>query len=135
MRREPCEANRVPGVRNKGIGQHPGGDLPHGHADTRGNRRYRRSPSRSEQPHMGRGCRARCLTGYLYGPADHLRLFGGETHSMLIRGGTVVLPDGAAPADILIDGEMLVEIGRDLPGEADEIDATGLHVLPGVIDV
>ncbi len=53
---------------------------------------------------------------------------------MIIRGGTVVTADGEKQADIAIDGEWIVNVGpkADAPGE--EIDATGLHVLPGGID-
>lgn len=52
---------------------------------------------------------------------------------MLIRGGTLVDEDGERQADLLIrDGR----IAAEGPAEAGEetIDATGLYVLPGVID-
>jgi allantoinase len=52
-----------------------------------------------------------------------------------IRGGTVVLPDGARQADIAIEGSAIAGIGPELRGGGDDIDARGLHVLPGVIDV
>ena len=55
---------------------------------------------------------------------------------LLIRGGTVVLP-GVFPmtADIAVEDGAITAIGPELPGEArEEIDARGLHVLPGVID-
>jgi dihydroorotase len=54
---------------------------------------------------------------------------------LLVRGGTCVLPAGKARADVgVIDGRV-AEVG-DLAGvaAAAELDATGLHVLPGVID-
>jgi allantoinase len=37
--------------------------------------------------------------------------------------------------DIAIDDGKIVAIGPELPGAADEIDARGLHVFPGLIDV
>jgi allantoinase len=37
--------------------------------------------------------------------------------------------------DIAIEGGKIVAIGPDLPGAAKEIDARGLHVFPGLIDV
>ncbi|MBT5477004.1 MAG: amidohydrolase family protein, partial [Chloroflexi bacterium] len=59
---------------------------------------------------------------------------------VIIRGGTVVDGTGAAPlkADIGITGERITAIG-DIPKSASEstktIDATGLHISPGFIDV
>ena len=57
----------------------------------------------------------------------------------LISNGTIVTADGSSAADVLIDGETIAQIGRDLAGAgvtADEtIDATGKYVIPGGIDV
>jgi dihydropyrimidinase len=57
----------------------------------------------------------------------------------LISNGTVVTSDASYPADILIDGETIAQIGRDLAAgglTADEtIDATDRYVIPGGIDV
>jgi dihydropyrimidinase len=57
----------------------------------------------------------------------------------LITNGTIVTADGSYAADVLIDGETIVQIGRDPAGPtvtADEtIDATGKYVIPGGIDV
>ncbi len=57
----------------------------------------------------------------------------------LITNGTVVTADGSTTADVLIDGETIEQIGRDLAGagvSADEtIDASGKYVIPGGIDV
>jgi allantoinase len=55
-------------------------------------------------------------------------------HDLVVRGGTVVLPDGLRDADIGIADGLIAEIGEELPGGREEIDATGLHVLPGGID-
>ena len=52
---------------------------------------------------------------------------------LLIRNGTAVLPWGEAAADIGVRDGRIAAIGAS--GTADEvIDATGLHVLPGLID-
>ena len=54
---------------------------------------------------------------------------------IIIRGGTLVLPDGVRLADLAIDGEQVSAIGDDCPHGPTEIDARGLHVLPGLIDI
>jgi dihydroorotase-like cyclic amidohydrolase len=56
----------------------------------------------------------------------------------LITNGTIVTADGSTAADVLIDGETVAQVGRDLAASvtADEtIDATGKYVIPGGIDV
>ncbi len=53
----------------------------------------------------------------------------------LVRGGLVVEPTGARHADVRIDGEQIVDVGEGLPGGDVEIDARGLVVMPGVVDV
>jgi allantoinase len=56
-------------------------------------------------------------------------------YDLLIRGGRVVLPGvGPVDADVAISGEAIAAIGPDLPDAGEEIDARGLHVMPGVID-
>jgi dihydropyrimidinase len=53
----------------------------------------------------------------------------------LIKNGTVVTSTGSQRADVLIDGEKITQIGKNLSGGADEeIDASGKYVLPGIID-
>jgi dihydroorotase len=53
----------------------------------------------------------------------------------LIQGATVVLPEGAALTNVLIDGEKIADVDPAVQTVADEvIDATGLHLLPGLID-
>ena len=58
---------------------------------------------------------------------------------LLVLGGTVVGATGSARADVAIRGGRIEAVGPDLSGlaeSADEVvDATGLLVLPGVIDV
>ncbi len=58
-----------------------------------------------------------------------------ETYDVLIKGGTLVNHDGIGPRDIGIVGGRIRAIGWLGHASAGEtIDATGLHVLPGVID-
>jgi dihydropyrimidinase len=56
-----------------------------------------------------------------------------RTHDVAVRGGIVVTPMSAERLDVGIDGERIADVGLDVRGEK-EIDATGLLVLPGVID-
>ena len=59
----------------------------------------------------------------------------------LITNGTVVNADGSTQADVLVDGEQIVAVGRglagsDLAANLDQtIDASGKYVIPGAIDV
>src|SRR6266542_2553743 len=55
----------------------------------------------------------------------------------LIRGGTIVNADRTQQADLLIDGEKIREIAPAIPATAADraIDATGMLLLPGGIDV
>lgn len=54
----------------------------------------------------------------------------------IIRNGTLVSDSAVYPADILIDGEKIVSIGKNLPVEdAQVIDAEGKYVIPGAVDV
>lgn len=58
-----------------------------------------------------------------------------DTFDLLIKGGTVVNQDGIGSADIGISEGRIAAIGslsESLAGET--IDASGLHILPGVID-
>ena len=54
--------------------------------------------------------------------------------SLVICGGTVVLPTGQRPADIAVENGVISAIGSEVRGEGETIDATGLVVLPGVVD-
>ncbi len=58
---------------------------------------------------------------------------------LVIRGGTVVTAAGSRRADIAIDGGRISAIEPDLAGPAagaaEVVDATGMLVLPGVVDV
>ena len=54
----------------------------------------------------------------------------------LIKNGTIVTASDTIKADVLIEGEQVALIGRDLPADgANVIDASGKLLLPGGIDV
>jgi allantoinase len=55
-------------------------------------------------------------------------------NSLVIRGGTVVLPTGQRQADIAITDDTITAIGSEVRGGDEVIDARGLVVLPGVVD-
>ncbi len=58
-----------------------------------------------------------------------------ETVDLLIKGATLLTPAGEALADIAIRHGRIARIGSIDPALAGKvIDATGLHILPGVID-
>jgi dihydroorotase len=58
-----------------------------------------------------------------------------EHFSLIIRDGTAVLPWGEAAADIGVRHGRIAAIGVPASATADEVfDASGLHVLPGLID-
>jgi allantoinase len=54
---------------------------------------------------------------------------------LVIRGGVVVTGSATSHADVAITDGLISAVGRGLPGGRQEIDARGLHVLPGLIDV
>jgi len=59
---------------------------------------------------------------------------------LLIKGGTVVTALGSRREDVLVDDERIAEIAPDLSvlaraEEVEVVDATGLLVLPGAVDV
>ena len=53
---------------------------------------------------------------------------------MIIRGGTVVTAVGVEKADIAIAGDQITAVGKNLPDDGVEIDASGFHVFAGGID-
>jgi dihydropyrimidinase len=57
-----------------------------------------------------------------------------KPYDLVLRGGTVATSSAVFAADVAIDGETIVAIGRDLPAGAKEIDARGKLVLPGGVD-
>jgi dihydropyrimidinase len=58
---------------------------------------------------------------------------------LLVRGGTVVTAGGSRRADVLVEGGRIALVEPELDGRAatagDVVDATGLLVLPGAVDV
>ena len=57
-------------------------------------------------------------------------------YDLLVRGGQVVTPGGAIRADVAVVDGTIVEVSPEIPGPArEEIDARGLHVLPGAVDI
>ncbi len=58
-------------------------------------------------------------------------------YDLVVRGGTVVDGTGAPKrqADIAIDGDRIAEVGRITASAREEIDADGLIVAPGFVDV
>ncbi|HEY1343067.1 MAG TPA: allantoinase AllB [Bryobacteraceae bacterium] len=54
---------------------------------------------------------------------------------MIVRGGSVVTPEGLIQADIAVEDGVIREVGPGLSGAGEEIDAHGLTVMPGLIDV
>ena len=58
-------------------------------------------------------------------------------HDLVIRGGTVVDGTGAPArtADVAIDGGVIAQVGRVAAGSRREIDADGLLVTPGFVDI
>jgi dihydroorotase len=60
-----------------------------------------------------------------------------DTVDLVINGGTIVSPDTQYAASIAIKGGVIHAIGEPeaMPRARETLDATGLHVLPGAIDV
>src|SRR5947199_612309 len=58
-------------------------------------------------------------------------------HDIVIKGATVVDGTGAPPftADVAIDGPVVTQVGDDVGSGRHEIDASGLHLLPGWVDI
>lgn len=56
---------------------------------------------------------------------------------LVIHNGTLVFPDGVVAASLAITGGRIEAIGaaQAMPEARETIDATGLHILPGAIDV
>jgi dihydroorotase len=60
-----------------------------------------------------------------------------QRYDLAVRGGTLVSPTGRFPADLAVaDGRIAAIVAPGIPLDADRVvDASGRHVLPGVIDV
>ncbi len=58
-----------------------------------------------------------------------------STHDLILRGGTLLERGGIREADLAVSDGRIAAIEPDVEGTADEeVDAGGLHVLPGAID-
>ncbi len=57
-----------------------------------------------------------------------------ESFDLILRGAFAATPNGIAPADIGIRAGRFAAVGKVEGPSAAEIDARGLHALPGVID-
>ncbi|WP_291424688.1 allantoinase [Deinococcus sp.] len=55
-------------------------------------------------------------------------------YDLIVRGGLVVTPDGVRQLDLCIGGGEITAVTENAPGGRREVDATGLHVFPGVVD-
>ncbi len=60
-----------------------------------------------------------------------------QSHALVIRGGTIIDGTGGAPyeADVAIDNGIISAIGKNLGAGREEIDAKGLIVTPGFVDL
>jgi dihydroorotase len=60
-----------------------------------------------------------------------------DTADLVINGGTIVSPDATYQASIAIKDGVIHAIGAPeaMPAAKETLDATGLHILPGAIDV
>ena len=60
-----------------------------------------------------------------------------QTFDTVIRGGLIIDGTGAAAfhADVAIAGDRIVAVGADLRAGREEVDATGLIVTPGFVDI
>ena len=57
-------------------------------------------------------------------------------YNLIIKNGIVVTTEGMYKCDIAVKDEKIVEMGLNIEGEADKtVDASGMLVLPGAIDV
>src|SRR5687768_370633 len=54
----------------------------------------------------------------------------------LFKNGTIVTASEMVKADVLVEGEIVTLIGKNIPGKGHEVvDCRGKHLLPGGIDV
>src|SRR5262249_3667076 len=58
-----------------------------------------------------------------------------STYDLLLRGGTLVTPEGVSRADLAVEDGRIAAVGADLEGSAcEEADCTGRHIFLGVVD-
>jgi allantoinase len=54
---------------------------------------------------------------------------------LLVKGGRVCTPDGPRDADVLVAGDVITRVEKGLRTGGEVVDARGLYVLPGGLDV
>jgi allantoinase len=54
---------------------------------------------------------------------------------LLIRGGTVLTPEGPREADVLVNDGVIIQVDTRLRSSGETVDAKGRYVLPGAVDV
>ena len=52
----------------------------------------------------------------------------------LLKGGSVVTGSGVKRADVLLEGEKILQVGRRVGGADQVVDVTGCLLFPGFID-
>ena len=59
-----------------------------------------------------------------------------RTVDMVIEGGKIISPESTVEANIAVDGGVIVAVGAGptMPAARETIDASGMFVLPGIID-
>ena len=77
------------------------------------------------------------LAGLGARPATPFVAATGRRSDLVVRGGTIHDGTGGPPrtGDIAIDGDRIAEVGRGVAAGAAEIDARGMAVAPGFIDI
>ena len=53
----------------------------------------------------------------------------------VIKNGSVVFHDGVKKCDILVEDGKIARLAEDIPAEGEVIDAEGMHVFSGLIDM
>src|SRR6266508_3978586 len=59
----------------------------------------------------------------------------GAVYDLVIRNGILATPRGAVHADLAVRDGRIAALGLALGPAVEEVDASGLHVLPGLIDI
>jgi N-acetylglucosamine-6-phosphate deacetylase len=54
--------------------------------------------------------------------------------TIVIKGGSVVGVNGVVNADVLVENDVIVNVGKNLKGDV-TLDATGCHIFPGFVDL
>lgn len=54
--------------------------------------------------------------------------------TIVIQGGSVVGANGVDSADVLVENDLIVKIGKNLTGDI-TLDASGCHIFPGFVDL